>query len=294
MGIALQVQCLLFSIPAALHLFAIYVLHLARYTNLQQSQRFYLINLSLSEFLICFLGIWKRISKIYGWSDEKTYIRYVQAGIATFAYYFVMIALTLDRFFEVFLNIRYPLFFTLTKTKIIVGIVWAMSAFFTVMLCVMNTTNPEVPNEILTYFYFVFGIICVVVSIFTYSYIMKKIYTNKVGNIVPRESTGSSTDQAVAHAKQKKRLIQSMYLPFLLLVTFVIFVVVPEIVYFVYDLLQLNMSDSVSTTLTTSYFLAYTSDVFIYILGSKYIRFVILRKARSQRISITGTSTNMS
>jgi 7 transmembrane receptor (rhodopsin family). len=293
MGIAIQVQCLLFSIPTVLHLLSVYVLHLAKHTNLQESQRFYFINLSLSEFLICFLGIWKRISKIYGWSDEKTYIRFFQAGIATFVYYFVMIALTIDRFFEIFLNIRYHLFFTPSKTKLVSGIIWFTSVCFTVMLCVTNTINPDVPNEILTYFYFVFGIVCVAVSLFTYSYILKKIYTNKVGKVIPREST----DEAVSRAKHRKRMIQSMYLPILLMITFVIFIVIPEIIYFVYDLQKLKMSDGVSTALTTSYFLAYTLDVFMYILGSKYIRVVILRKfrcqqardSRSKTISITQT-----
>ena len=291
MGITIQIQCVLFSIPMTLHLFCIYILYVGRNSHLKDNQRYFFMNLSFSEFLICFVGIVKRICKIYGWKDEGTYVRFIQAGIATFIYYFIMIVLTLDRFWEIFLSLRYPVYFSPKKTKIAIATIWGLSICFTLLLCILNTVNPKVPNDILTYFYFIFGMVCIVVSTFTYAYIARKIYDNKI-NEDKQISAVTSIDGAISNAKKRKILLQSLYLPILLLVTFLLFVIIPEILYFYYDLNDMQMSDQLYTFLTTSYFVAYTSDVFIYVLGSKYIRRTILRRIgiRSSKVGVTSTS----
>ena len=296
MGITIQIQCVLFSIPMVLHLFCIYILHVARGTNLKDNQRYFFMNLSCSEFLICFVGIIKRICKIYGWKEEGTYVRFVQAGIATFVYYFIMIVLTLDRFWEIFLNIRYPVYFSPRTTKIGIAIIWALSVCFTFALCGLNTTHPDVPNSILTYFYFVFGIVCIAVSAFTYMYIASKIYNNRIKEDIHIPAVGSlSSSETVSNAKKRKILLRSLYLPVLLLVSFLVFVIIPETTYFYYDLHDLKMSDQLSTTLTASYFIAYTLDVFIYVLGSKIIRRTITRRFGCHSLNKVGTSqTNQS
>eukprot|EP00111_Clytia_hemisphaerica_P021205 TCONS_00062460-protein len=287
MAIMLEVQCVLFSIPMLLHLTAILVIVLTQ-NGMRENQRYLFINLSASEALICFIGIIKRICKIYALKTAGTYVRFVQAGVATFAYYFIMMYLTLDRFCEVFLNIKYPTYFPPSRTLIVIGIIWSVSVIFAATLCGLNTYNPDNPQQILTYFYFVFGVLCIVVSLITYSYILRKIYVNKTLEANQVSSISSSHQEQV---KQWKKLIQSMYLPVLLLISFFIFVIIPEITYFIYDLHQLEMSDALSTVLTTSYFIAYTSDVFIYVLGSKHIRKTLLRKLKVRNNKIGDTST---
>ena len=260
-----------------LHLFCIYILYIARGTHLKDNQRYFFMNLSLSEFLICFVGILKRICKIYQWNEEGSYVRFIQAGVATFIYYFIMIVLTMDRFWEVFLNIRYPIYFSSKKIKIAIATIWGLSICFTILLCILNTVNPKISNDILTYFYFIFGIICIVVSAFTYTFIAKRIYDNKISED-KQISAISSVDNTISNAKKRKILLKSLYLSGLFLVTFLFFVIIPEILYFYYDLKSLKMSKQLSTLLTASYFVAYTSDVFIYVLFSKYIRRIILRR----------------
>ena len=291
MGITIQIQCVLFSIPMTLHLFSIYILYIAQGSHFKDNQRYFFINLSFSEFLICFVGIVKRICKIYQWKDGATYVRFIQAGIATFVYYFTMILLTFDRFWEIFLNLRYPVYFSPKKTQIAIATIWGFSICFTMLLCIMNTINPDVPNAILTYFYFIFGVLCIGVSAATYAYIAQKIYYNKI-NEDKQISAITAADCTISNAKKRKILLQSLYLPVLLLVTFLLFVIIPEIVYFYYDLNNLQMSDHLYMLLTVSYFIAYMSDVFIYILGSKYIRRTILRRfgIRGSRVEVTSTS----
>ena len=318
--ISLTVQCIMFSIPSFLHLISIYIIYKAKHTRLQSNQRLYLIHLSISEFLTCFVGIIKRVAKLYNEKHLAFQVHIAQAGIATFVYYFVMIALTMDRFFEIYLNIRYPMLFTERLTHYVIGVIWFLSACFTVFLYVTQTTSSDINDTVLLYFYPSFGILCVVVAILTYAYIIRKIYgklyrnNNKVSNIdtsaitnlspviarhrvainnvTDRTTTSNAMEGGHLKILQRqlyKKITKGIYFPILLILTFASFIVVPEIIYFYYGYFKINMSETLRTVLTTSYFVAFTSDVIIYVLASKPIRETIFRKFNRQN-SIATTS----
>lgn len=294
----LTIQCIMFSIPALMHLVSIRVLYKAKH-RLQMSQRMYLIHLSISEFLTCFIGIIKRIGKIYNYKVFAFQVHIGQAGIASFVYYFIMISLTLDRFLEVYLNIRYPIYCTEERTKIVVAGIWVLSVCFTIFLYTTQlSASSDLNDTILIYFYPIFGIICVLVALFTYTYIARKIYANlfkhrsRIAPIITpstvstenkdinRENISlSTTAEDIKTMKRNfyKRSVKGIYFPILLIATFALFIVIPEIVYFYYSYNRIQMSENLRTVLTTSYFIAFTSDVVIYVFGPKAIRETLVK-----------------
>ena len=85
--------------------------------------------------------------------------------------YETMIFLTLDRFFSIFLNIKYPLFWTYSKTiKLVIG-AWIFNLLMLVAFW-LNRVSLTVLN---TYLYVIFDILFLVTSIGTYTYIIAMI-----------------------------------------------------------------------------------------------------------------------
>lgn len=169
------VQMLLFSPGILLHIFSVYILHLAKKTSLQNTQRLFFMHLSISEILIQLFAILRRVGRIYQNDDMIIYMNLAQAGFSFIVYYLVMIFITLDRFFIVYLNIQYPLFWCDQRTKYLITFTWCLAAG-TLVTCFLLK-----PKEtfLMVYFYPVFGLICILIAVLCYSYIFCKIYNNK-------------------------------------------------------------------------------------------------------------------
>ena len=95
---------------------AIALLILCYYKRKYQSeiQQSFLISLILIETCIGVLGIVGRVLQIFLMKNDSIFI--FQSTGLTFIYYIAMIMLTLDHFYQVYLNIKYPLFWNVKKT----------------------------------------------------------------------------------------------------------------------------------------------------------------------------------
>lgn len=272
----LRLQCVMYSIPLILHAFGIYLLHLAKGSKIQIGQRLYLLNLSISEFLICLLGILRRVALIHDFTIAYCSIHLIQGGCAMFTYHVITIFITFDRLFEIFLNIRYPIYFTQARIKKILFGIWGVGMLFTIVLFVGETLKKGNHTRILTYFYPVFGGLCTAVTFVVYFYICKKIYINTKLDLKWKQtrSTVSIKKSCLTFCKK----MQGIIFPFLLVTTLVIFVITPELVHFHYTWTGKFWSKTHAMVETTMFFIGYTLDAFLYIFCLKNIRKIVTRK----------------
>lgn len=277
----LTLQCCMFAIPLLLHGFALHLLYLARATHsLHFAQRIYLTNLSFSEFIICFLAIIWRILSMYGFVFASAIVHIFQAASPMFMYHILTILLTLDRLMEVQLNVHYPLYFTKSRIYKVVGLFWGISFLFVGLLLGVEISHIGSHRDILMFFYPSFGGLCALVAFSVYTFIYMKIRKNRSKDLT---TLTQYRTRAVEVTTRRISLIPSkptfLYLPFFLVLTLVLFVVLPEMVHFYFNLAHGEMSRVLKTIEVALYVIGYSSDVMMYVLCSKTIRQIALRKS---------------
>lgn len=306
MAIALRTAICLLSIVIALaaaffHIFGIYLL---KKVNMQRgSKQSFLIHLnvleiclSVSQSVIVALSIF--ISEESG-TTFKVYDVFLvihTSGFVIICSLFIIL-LTFDRFLEVWLNIKYEVYITSAITKTLVfGSYFVGFVTLMVVLLLKFTTNID---PMIIFHSFVFRILMsfiVVHYVVTYVYIFYKLRNHR--KVAPCESRTKTERTKAIQAKKNKQLRMTMFAPFWIILTFFIFVFIPEIIlkilFYVY---KFNKFTSPIYPLTFILFsFGSITDVCIYTymlhpVRRKFIAMVRRRKRRTQRIQSTAVST---
>ena len=103
-------------LPISLHTVGFFLLYL-KGRNITSCQRIYLLNLSVAETFICTSADIYFITYYFDKGKEATHITQCFYYCSVLPFYVIMIALTAERFFELYLNIRFHLFWTTKSTK---------------------------------------------------------------------------------------------------------------------------------------------------------------------------------
>ena len=112
-----------FSVPIILHVFGIFILLKTPSSELGSTCKAFFINLSIAEIVICSTSI---IFRIFPQSFQIAIL--VQYLFGCNMMYLVMIFLTADRFFRVYLNIKFHLYWNDSRTKFLLVISWILNA----------------------------------------------------------------------------------------------------------------------------------------------------------------------
>ena len=198
-------------------------IHLLRHINLMEtSQKRYLTNLSLVETLFALAQ--DVLVNVRTFVREEIWFQYIQllAHVVGFWWCDVMIMLTIDRLLHVYLNIKYDLYITSTKIKIMVIMCYLVPILTIVpLIAVQNITIERKLQIAKLYLLPIFGALLVIAFISTYGYIYLRI------KIARRRER--SQPQRQGQPRQDK----SIFLPFWIIITFIVFIVLPEVFYIV-------------------------------------------------------------
>ena len=249
-------------LPATLHAFGMILLALTPQERLGISNKMYYINLSLAEFLICSCGIAKRFV-----SDRSVTITIIlfQYCCGFVAMYLVMISLTVDRFLRVYLNIRFSLYWSDRKT---LYMLLGMTLINVVAFTVFATTSRDRFFFDL-YCFPLLDVLFVLISTITYTYIFLKIQSNRRTSHQRHNNNPPEMGQSLRQFPKGKEFLSI----FLLVISFFIFSVTPDIVYFYHFLNGVQIVGTWKEMLMTfMYGTSYTVDFFIYTFGSKPVR----------------------
>ena len=119
-----------------LHVLGLYLLH--KPNSLEVNQKLYLIQMSILEILLIVCQNITIYLKIF----VKNTVFHEYASLVSYAvglsWNNVLIMLTFDRFLQVYLNIKYVLYITERKTKIIIFFCYLVGICFGLLLIVLN------------------------------------------------------------------------------------------------------------------------------------------------------------
>ena len=160
-------------VPLLLHVFGLVLLTSSHFDdrNCSLTQKIYLVNLTVAELMTCVLGIVKRIYR------DEVHFRWL--SLAQFSFYYMMyealIFMSLDRCMAVYLNIRYPLYWSSRSTLKLIVFSWLLNASLSLVFLLSGTSIRILESMLFA----AFDVVFLAVAIPTYVYIYKKIKEKK-------------------------------------------------------------------------------------------------------------------
>ena len=140
------------------------------------NQRLLLINLAIVEMFTGFFGALKLVLMITGYFSAR--VRLVERFIGTLLYTrirFAVLHIIMDRFLEIYLNLRYPLHMNIAKMKILSVCLWVIGIIFaTINTILMYSKGMNMTRKFFEFTLVTFDIIIVVTAISTYVFYFLK------------------------------------------------------------------------------------------------------------------------
>ena len=168
-----------------------------------------------------------------------------------------MTLLTLDRFAEVSLNIKYDQHISTHRTHIAIYVVWLIGAtLFAVMSCLEGFFAVNSIGVMHLYVLQTLFLALIIVSVTTYGYIFLAIRRTK------RQSTCSNGEASLKH----------IFVPLWIVLTFLLFFELPNIILLLYIHIKHEMSDVMYFGAMVLIDCGCSVDVLIYVLMSQPLR----------------------
>ena len=260
----------------ALHGFGVYILTCLYNQGQRNSQNLFLINLSISEILIGLFDCFNRIPDLISVSDDiltiintiNNYITIVAfTGIAV-VYYMVMIYITLDRLLNILLSLRYRIYCTETKAKNLLQVTWIVALLICTSISLTHHFNGYIwQTTFFMYVYPTFDFGFITLALITYVFIFFKYRKSR------RIYSQSSRQPNIKRESTFKIFRKSnFFVAVLLILTFVIFMLIPKIVYLFYGIVGNNESDTLSAICDVSYGISNLADGWIYFFMQKSVK----------------------
>ena len=272
----------IFMIPALFHFVGILLLYNIRSLASHKTHFWHLTTLAISE-MIYSITLTVRYLFTENLTVLYTIIIVSDAGVLIFID-LIMQLILLDRFLEIFLNIRYPVYWSVKKTNICILVCILLSIVPVLILILLYWLDlPTVFGVLAVYLYPFICFAFLLTSLLTYGYIIKNILhhlknTNRVHSTVSRESN------SVVEQRMRRRLRNSMILPTLLIVTYLAFRVSPSLLYF-YRGLKRHFPTPIEIMIAQLLmFTALVSDALIYLFTYKPIH-KFLRRVRDRQLN---------
>ena len=289
----LIVLSLLNVVTVMLHGLGCYLLISQYRFGLHTPQQLYLINLAVSEGTTNFLQLLINYEgkHLHNSTTIHTWQHYVKTmrgyGFVT-VYFLTMIYLTLDKLLDIYLNIKYHLYWNEYRTKNLIVTTWIVTLSSAVTASIVyHFTGFDVHETLDLNIYPKFDVVFLIVAGTTYPLIFHKYKQSRAPPHLIRLITQSSMEEAVETFKVFKQ--SRFYIPLLLTVSFTMFMVIPEFVNFSQVVSgHKHCDDSVlMICLRILWTMSYLVDAIIYIWIRTSVRKLLKRKLRKRRRRIS-------
>ena len=266
----------LYAIAVSLHSFAIYLLSKL---PKRRNQDVIFFNISTSEICMCCCEVTQNIvSRVYhGKSLAVNITILIQCSLFVIPNILFMSILAIDRFGEIYFNIKYPVYISKPRLKIVLLLIWlvgTMSGMITLPLLI--AVNEAVLGSIFTYIFPVLEGIFIIVAAGSYAYIYKKFYDAKV---YQRDHFKSQSNKVKLN---KKNFLP----PFLILFNFMVFVIAPDTANLILFYIKRTGKLLHTNVLTILYIIGFINDAIIYIIFQRHLRKIFFKKLQWKRENI--------
>lgn len=263
-------------VPLFLHVFGLLLLwKIRRVSYYNRSQYVFLVNMSVAELVFVVLGLLMYVTSVTGYeriSFKFTILQYIGG---TLAYFSVMIFITLDRFLEVYLNIKYSLYWSWRYTRNLMVAIWFMS----IALSVVGLVYPGLDKQQLyrlcyQYMFPLIEFCFILIAVLVYGYVFVKLRSNPAHSVTHQSERGQST-----------RVTSGFFIPTLVIITFILFAVLPDLIYFHAQIEGRKLSDQTECIVYAMYLFAMATDALIYVMLSPPLRNLLWKKISKPRMT---------
>ena len=273
-----------------LHAVGLYFLFISK--SIAKNQKLFLTNLSLIEMIALVSVVISQLPDVY--ENEQLWLcnTAIQLGWIGITWFFIVVNLTVDRFLEVWLNIKYHVYITEEKIKWSLACCWVIGVISgSIIMYLFQTRKKEDIIEYLhVYIYPVpealFIVLFCTVYVYLYTHIIKE--RNHRIKRQARFSRSSSTDNTSWSSIKAKHFI-----PFWIIITFIIFFLIPEITITIafHTFKWRKHKHPLYAIMVFMFTVGYIVDPVIYIFLHKAVRTTIVNRSRRRKITDISTST---
>lgn len=263
--------------------------------SISMNQKIILMNLSLVEICIRCCGLARRVIAItIGFNNPVHSTFAVLFYSFLLSYLFTMATLTLDRFLQVYLNIKYDLYWSVRTTKIVLGIIWSITFLIGNSLTLLVNLQKDTYTEVLWVTQVLvnplLSLIFLLVVMSVYAYIALKIIQTRRG-----QAKVTFTANELQSSRDCKRTklpagirLNEILMPTILILTYILFIVIPVFIVYLEKRNILTEKVWFRQVLPFLFYVGCSSDAIICILLSTKIgRWIISRSSRKRQADIS-------
>ena len=188
-------------------------------------------------------------------------------------YYVTMFAITVDRFLEIRLNMKYGLYLSEKKTKLMLLVLFSTLnlIFFTYLVLVVANKRYELTFQVQVKFQmFVapfYHIAFIITAFSVYLYIFRKIRKNRIADA--RLKTNVSSNAPVA--RRKFSLIKYL-IPLWIIISFILFITIPNAMIFIYFAYNMSRQEILRDVIAVLFEIGCIADPLTYIYHLQIVR----------------------
>ena len=241
-------------------------------------QQMFIINLSLTELSASIVMLLEEVPELIPLDVSvsrviETISEYIYVIIYVIfcLYYISMVYITMDRFLGILLNFKYPLYWNRTKTRYLLTTTWLVSIITCIAVCVVYSQEKVDYRLFFTkYIHSVFNFGFIALIVVTYSYIIRKFRKRATTSL--HINFTDQQPQTLCNMICKEKF----YVCFLLVTSFILFMVIPNLFYLFYDLSasKHQLKDEVKVF----YQISFLSDAIIYIFMQPSVRRLLWKR----------------
>ena len=245
----------------------------------QKVQKLYLIHLCLVEATKNLLLVMVLYVKYIDSASLKDFqhILFIIIDMLKILYYLFMNYITTDRMFAILLNYKYPLYWRVRNAKCLLMVSWILCIVLIVCISLVNSFTGYDYHPYNAYVYLFFDIVFIVIALFTYCFMFNK-YKNSLARKIRKISMVNCGYPESFFTVFRQ---SNFYIPFLLITSFLLFMVIPDLIYTTNGVVCVTISHPVLLHICT---ILYTfndfTDACVYTVMQKKARKMMIKKLK--------------
>ena len=255
------------AIPVAFHTLGLLLLSKVRYRqNFNKVQKLYLIVMSFNELSTNVLRIAEKLLELHDGDDDRRFslnLRRFRRGFFASQLYMIMIALTIDRYLFVRMNIAYSAYITIRRTRILLMSITLVSAVIVISFFATEDSLVTLNYKLTLYFWTVSDAVFLTVTICCYMAIKRSLRRN--GKLL----------YMTAAFVYRRRITRAMFLPRLIIMLFISTWIAGDIIYLCFSLTRTEEPSWIKVILNLMYVASYTLDAVFYIFFCRRVRLIM-------------------
>jgi len=244
--------------------------------SIKSNQKPLLYTLSCIDILQSVLGVVSDVLKHYDCFHVANYFEFANYGVYVIYVLFMML-LTFSRSMEVYLNIKYELYFTKRKLKIVICFIISMGTIIGIILIILTKLNITIPPKF-AYVSIILDIIALFVSITTNGFILCRVLFVKNKEQSTKIHLRTTSEAANQKTPKEKQNYNAYFLFSVLVLSTLCFLLTPDLIVNLMSLGLIPISLPFYYTSLIIYACGLVADALIYITLYAPAKNILLKK----------------